>query len=185
MKAFFHVAWRAVYGQKDSEFMDVYRKLKFKMKLGYECWKRGCELQKLILDAIEKTLDESLALSTAKLQKFVKMDDGVPDQYGAAKSGMTPTSIQIQNEGNEEENRRLMLFQVAKHLQKVAYGMEYEDLQKFITIQKFRQQESFGLALVQFYEALTAKRRLEYVLLRKKNKVSLFDHLKGISTFIK
>ena len=52
MKAFFHVAWRAVYGQKDSEFMDVYRKLKFKMKLGYECWKRGCELQKLILDAI-------------------------------------------------------------------------------------------------------------------------------------
>ena len=48
--------------------MTIFRKLKFKMKLGYECWKRGCELQKLILDAIQKTLDESLDLATAKLQ---------------------------------------------------------------------------------------------------------------------
>ena len=42
--AFFHVAWRAVYKVEDSEFMSVYRRLKFKMKLGYNCWKRGCEL---------------------------------------------------------------------------------------------------------------------------------------------
>ena len=44
MTAFFHVVWRIVYKLKDSDFMDIFRKLKFKMKLGYECWRRGCEL---------------------------------------------------------------------------------------------------------------------------------------------
>ena len=67
MAAFFNVAWRAVYHQSDSEFMSIYRKLKFKMKLGYECWRQGCELQQLILNAIQKTLDEKLALASAKL----------------------------------------------------------------------------------------------------------------------
>ena len=64
MTAFFHVVWRIVYKLKDSDFMDIFRKLKFKMKLGYECWRRGCELQQLILDAIKKTLKETLALQT-------------------------------------------------------------------------------------------------------------------------
>ena len=63
--------------------------------------------------------------------------------------------------------------------------MDFEDLKQFVTIQKFRQQESFGLALMQFYEALTAKKKLEELLKRKREKVSLFDHLEGLSAFIK
>ena len=38
MTAFFHVVWAVIYAQQDSQFMSVYRKLKFKMKLGYHCW---------------------------------------------------------------------------------------------------------------------------------------------------
>ena len=62
MAAFFHVVWRAVYQIDESNFMNIYRMLKFKMKLGYECWRRGCELPALILEAIGKALRESLAL---------------------------------------------------------------------------------------------------------------------------
>lgn len=78
MAAFFHVAWRNIYKLKDSNFMNIYRLLKFKMKLGYECWRRGCELPTLILEAIKKTLNESLALQTFKLKKFVNLDFGSP-----------------------------------------------------------------------------------------------------------
>ena len=38
MTAFFQVAWAVIYAQQDSQFMSVFRKLKFKMKLGYFCW---------------------------------------------------------------------------------------------------------------------------------------------------
>ena len=39
MAAFFHVIWKEAYRQLDSEFMGVFAKLRFKMKLGYECWR--------------------------------------------------------------------------------------------------------------------------------------------------
>ena len=52
------------------------------MKLGYECWSKGCELKKLVIDAIARTLDESLSLATANLQIYLNMDDGVPEIFG-------------------------------------------------------------------------------------------------------
>ena len=39
--------------------------------------------------------------------------------------------------------------------------------------------------MMQFYEALSAKKRLDNVLSRKHKKVSMFDHLQGLSSFIK
>ena len=62
--------------------MQLFRNLKFKMKLGYECWSKGCELKKLVIDAIARTLDESLSLATANLQIYLNMDDGVPEIFG-------------------------------------------------------------------------------------------------------
>ena len=65
MMALIHVLGRHVYKQTDSAFMGVYHKLRFKMKLGYECWKKNCELSKLVLGAIKKTIDETKALAIA------------------------------------------------------------------------------------------------------------------------
>ena len=78
-----------------------------------------------------------------------------------------------------------MQIQIAKYLQKIENSMQCEDLKQFFSIEKFRQQESFGLSMMQFYEALSAKKRLDNLLSRKQKKVSIFDHMQGISSFIK
>ena len=38
LMAFLHVLGRRFYKQKDNKFLSVFAKLKFKMKLSYECW---------------------------------------------------------------------------------------------------------------------------------------------------
>ena len=62
--------------------------------------------------------------------------------------------------------------------------MKFDDLQQYIKIQKVKQNESFGLSILQFYDALSAKKRLEKILARR-NKKSLFDHFEGLSVFLK
>ena len=110
MYAFFHVAWRLVYHVNDSIFMNIFRLIKIKMKMGYECWRRGCQLQELILDGIKKTLEESLAYSTAMVQKFVNSEDGVPAYSASCK--WTPANansavFHVSNvEEGESERRR-------------------------------------------------------------------------------
>ena len=37
--ALLNVVGRKLYYQTDSDFLSVFRKLKFKMKVGYECWR--------------------------------------------------------------------------------------------------------------------------------------------------
>lgn len=56
MTALLNVIGRKVYQLKNSRFMRLYRNLKFKMKLGYECWKQDCKLSHLVIDAINKTI---------------------------------------------------------------------------------------------------------------------------------
>ena len=67
MSAFLNVMGRLVEKQKDSQFMSVIQKMKFKMKLGFECWKRSCTLVELVLQSIDKTLNESQALAISNL----------------------------------------------------------------------------------------------------------------------
>ena len=69
LAAFFNYVWYTIYQQDDSKFMTVFRLLKFKMKIGYECWKRNCKLEELIKSAISKTIEESRILSLYNLQK--------------------------------------------------------------------------------------------------------------------
>ena len=40
LMALLHCMGYCLYKQCDSAFMAVFRKLKFKMKLGYECWRQ-------------------------------------------------------------------------------------------------------------------------------------------------
>ena len=51
------------------------------MKIGYECWRRDCKIQELLLDAIRITLKEKLDLSTAMVQKYIYSADGVPSTF--------------------------------------------------------------------------------------------------------
>lgn len=80
---FFNYVYGHIYHLQDekSEYMRVFRWIKFKMKLGFECWRRQCKLQDLIKQAIMQTIDESRALAIANLQKHLypePPDDGAP-----------------------------------------------------------------------------------------------------------
>ena len=65
--------------------MRLYRNLKFKMKLGYECWKQDCKLSHLVIDAINKTIQETQALAIVSVQKYLDFSDGTPEYLSSHK----------------------------------------------------------------------------------------------------
>ena len=54
--AFIHVVYSAVYKPKDNRFLQMYRVLKFRMKLSYEAWMRQMKVTKFIERAVFLTL---------------------------------------------------------------------------------------------------------------------------------
>ena len=73
LMALLHYAGRTIFKQSDNEVLAIFRKLKFKMKLGYECWRQRLQLHDLVKQAITKTLEEKKVCAVANLQKY--MDD--------------------------------------------------------------------------------------------------------------
>ena len=67
LMALIHVGGRKIKKQEDSSYLELIRKLKFKMKLSYECWNNDIQLSGLVTRAISKTIDEKLALAVSKL----------------------------------------------------------------------------------------------------------------------
>ena len=61
-------------GEKMKNFLSVYKKLKFKMKLSYESWNRRITLGQLIQNAVFKTLVQIYRITGFQLQKFLKSD---------------------------------------------------------------------------------------------------------------
>ena len=178
MTAFFHVAWCAIYGLDESQLMNTFHQLKFKMKLGYECWRRGCELPVLILEAINTTLNESMALSTYKLQKYVNLDLSSPIVLQNKKSSKVSFErLHCSRERSTIDKQRKSQMQVAQYLLTIENSMQHPELHEFIMMQKILKVESFGLSIVQFYEARTAKKKLDHIMLRKSKRVSIFNHL--------
>lgn len=51
LMALLHVGGRFIC-KYQTEYLSLIRKLKLKMKLSYECWKRNCVLTQLVKDAI-------------------------------------------------------------------------------------------------------------------------------------
>ena len=97
---------RLVYGiDRDTSYRDIYSKLKFKMKLSYQCWQQKQELRELVCAAIQKTLDENLKLATKELQDFLQNKDGVPFLSYSEKSSDEERSLQKQN--NQAPNNDL------------------------------------------------------------------------------
>ena len=78
MMALLHVTGRQFYNQADGDFLRIFRMLKMKMKMGYECWQKGKDFKVLVLDSIEKTIEEKLTLASAQISMCVNIDDGVP-----------------------------------------------------------------------------------------------------------
>ena len=70
------------YDQSDDEssamMMSVFYKMRFKMKISYEMWRKKTSLSGLFFNAIEKTLNEMKTLATYNVQKYLNMKDGVP-----------------------------------------------------------------------------------------------------------
>ena len=64
MMALLHVTGRQFYNQADSDFLRIFRMLKMKMKMGYECWHKGKDFKDLVLESIDKTIEEKLTLAS-------------------------------------------------------------------------------------------------------------------------
>ena len=56
--ALIHVVHHHVYKPEGSDFLRLYRRLKFKMKMSYEAWVQRVKLKDLVLRAIFKTLNQ-------------------------------------------------------------------------------------------------------------------------------
>ena len=94
---------RLVYGiDRDTSYREIYSKLKFKMKLSYQCWQQKQDLRELVCSAIQKTLDESLKLATKELQDFLQNKDGVPFLSYSEKSFDEDRSLQNNQAPNND-----------------------------------------------------------------------------------
>ena len=89
MMALIHVMARIIYNFADNSFLGIYRRLKFKMKIGYECWKKNCELSELLMKAIKQTIDETEALAIFQIQKHLDVSDGTPEYFSNTISSIT------------------------------------------------------------------------------------------------
>ena len=58
LMVFLNVAGHHIMQQDDSQFMRVYNKLKFKMKLSYGPWVQGKQFKWFVVDALKKTVEE-------------------------------------------------------------------------------------------------------------------------------
>ena len=81
--AFLEVMGRRIYSQTDSKFLKVFRMMKLKMKLAYECWNQRLALQDIFSKAIEQTLEENQVLTIVAVQRQMLLDtsDGAPSYY--------------------------------------------------------------------------------------------------------
>lgn len=71
MMALLHVSVRLIKKDETSEFFKFFRNLKFKMKLGYECWRRNCILPELFREAIAQTIAEKEELAVDRLKRYI------------------------------------------------------------------------------------------------------------------
>ena len=56
-------------------------KLKFKMKVGYTCWKSGLVLKKQFRQAIRKTIEERLLVVSHNIRQFLRHEKDANDDF--------------------------------------------------------------------------------------------------------
>lgn len=127
--------------------MNVFTCLKFKMKLGFECWRRGCKLQDLVKQAILKTIDETRVLAIANLQKHLYSDhpdDGAPaySQKGGDPELLFGRSATVDEQILSDSNgrylsigkdfRRCKIVEIAKHLREMEDLFQFDYMKKYL-----------------------------------------------------
>ena len=78
MMALLHILSRSVYNLQDNAILKLYMQLKFKAKLGYECWRKRKSFKSLVLSAILKSVKELALISANNLNSLLVHADGVP-----------------------------------------------------------------------------------------------------------
>ena len=103
------------------------RKLKFKMKLGYECLLRSCSLAKLWKLAIRKTLVENEAVAIIKLQKYQLEEDGAPEYLSVHTEEGLQIPIDERTDWQNQKRERL-----AAYLCEIKQSFKFDDLKSYI-----------------------------------------------------
>lgn len=90
MLALLNVLSHRYYEQVNGSMVAIFMKMRVRMKLSYEYWRKNCRLGELFFHAIDKTLNEMQTLAVANMQKFLNLEDGVP-VFGYQKSFVSST----------------------------------------------------------------------------------------------
>ena len=118
------------YGQSSS-LMQVYYKMRFKMKLSYEQWRKRTTLSGLFYGAIEKTLDEMKALAISNVQKNLELEDGVPVYHSQSSIIKTEEDeddeIKLQAKNGSALNKQKLEF--ARQIRDLLLGLEHDEHQ--------------------------------------------------------
>lgn len=105
--------------------------LKFKMKLSYECWVQNLTIQRLMLQAVKKTVYEINVLSIHAMRKAKNIDeeDGIPPYN----QSMSESSIDFSEEDAKEEakevkrkEKRQKQLEIARDLHQLAKSKDKE-----------------------------------------------------------
>ena len=99
--------------------MIQFRKMAFKMKVSYECWKQKKILVKNLKDSLHKTADENLRMTSRKLQSFIMNEDGVP--FYCQGNKISPRTFLVQAYLPQEN----LIETIARILAKLQQGMKY------------------------------------------------------------
>ena len=118
LMALLHVGGRFIC-KYQTEYLSLIRKLRFKMKLSYECWKRDCVLTQLVKGAILKTIEEKEKLAVANLQKHIAKSI----EYRGIERDLLLDPDQVDRKKREK---------LALHLRTLQHGLKYRDLKQFI-----------------------------------------------------
>ena len=115
MMALLHVTGRQFYNQADGDFLRIFRFLKMKMKMGYECWLQGKDFKQLVIDSINKSIEEKLSLASAQIQKCINVDDGVPE-YNNSEDSVDLDAVYEQRDYQKKVKTKIA--QAIQHLKK-------------------------------------------------------------------
>ena len=124
--AFLHILCRSLYKLTNNRLQKVFLWFKFKMKIGYECWRQEKHFKNLILDAIQKTIKEQLYITAAQVQKCIKLDDGVPTY--ATYNSDSEASLDFDLIDAEEQKKRNLQAMLAKDMAQIENGIDFNEI---------------------------------------------------------
>ena len=161
--ALIHVVHRHVYQSQDIEFLYLYKMMKFKMKLAYECWIKKIRIGELIQRAIFKTIVDYQCLSAYHLKKF--LTDVYQPQHGLFKKAEGSLIISTSN----KQKRDILAHDIRLFVKALNDPVTREFIFSQFKNEKFTQM-TYGHAMT------------EYCWFRMRTTKFLYDHFRKFKT---